>query len=153
MPDGVAATCEMIVAVLHLALAFTARHPLEDGGCSLTTTLPALLLRLEGAAVLVAATLLYWEHGGSWLLFALLFVAPDLSMIGYLAGPRVGAAVYNLFHTVTLPVVLAVVGLVGDQGWAVSVGLVWLAHLDLDRLVGYGLKSPEGFKKTHLARV
>lgn len=115
--------------------------------------LPASLLRLEGATVLAAAILLYWEQGGSWLLFAVLLFAPDLSMVGYLAGPRVGATIYNLFHTLALPLAAAVVGLLTDQGWAVSVGLIWLAHIGLDRLVGYGLKYPEGFKETHLGRV
>lgn len=116
-------------------------------------TSPAHLLKIEGAAVLTSALLLYWEQGNSWLLFVLLLFAPDLSMIGYLSGSRLGAATYNLFHTVTLPVVAAVVGLLVDQGWAVSVGLTWLAHIGLDRLIGYGLKYPESFKETHLARV
>lgn len=116
-------------------------------------SLPALLLRLEGAVLLVAAVLLYREHDASWLLFALLLFAPDLSMLGYLTGPRIGAIVYNIAHTTVLPIGLGVAGILGGSDLAVSLGLVWLAHIGLDRAIGYGLKYPDAFKATHLARV
>ena len=114
---------------------------------------PGVLLRLEGAAILVAATALYWHSGDSWWLFALLLFAPDLSMVGYLAGPRIGAMTYNLIHTLTLAVACAALGVLLDQEWVSAVGLIWLAHIGLDRSIGYGLKYPTGFKETHLARV
>ncbi len=116
-------------------------------------SLPALLLRLEGAVLLVAAVLLYREHDASWLLFALLLFAPDLSMLGYLTGPRIGAIAYNIAHTTVLPIGLGVAGILGGSDLAVSLGLVWLAHIGLDRAIGYGLKYPDAFKATHLARV
>lgn len=116
-------------------------------------SLPAILLRIEGIILLAAATVLYWEQGGTWLLFALAFFAPDLAMLGYLAGPRIGAITYNAFHTLTLAVSVYVFGIVADQQWTISIGLIWLAHIGFDRLLGYGLKYPEGFKVTHLARV
>lgn len=119
----------------------------------MTMTLPALLLRLEGAALLVGAVLLYREHGDAWWLFALLILAPDLSMLGYAGGQRAGAIAYNIAHTTVLAVALAVTGVLAGEGWAVSFGLIWLAHIGLDRMIGYGLKYPEGFKETHLARV
>ncbi len=116
-------------------------------------SLPALLLRLEGAVLLVAAVLLYREPDASWLLFALLLFAPDLSMLGYLTGPRIGAIVYNIAHTTVLPSGLGVAGILGGSDLAVSLGLVSLAHIGLDRAIGYGLKYPDAFKATHLARV
>ncbi len=64
---------------------------------------PAVLVRLEGLAVFALAITLYAWTGGSWVIFLLLFLAPDLSMLGYLAGPRGGAATYNLVHTYTTP--------------------------------------------------
>jgi hypothetical protein len=131
----------------------TVRTPDPSEVHSMRMSMPAVLLRLEGAALLAGALLLYREHGASWLLFALLLLAPDLSMLGYLAGLRVGATVYNAAHTTVPAIALAAVGLLTDQDVATSVGLVWLAHIGLDRLVGYGLKYPEGFKETHLARV
>jgi hypothetical protein len=116
-------------------------------------SLPALLLRLEGAALVAAAVLLYREHGASWLLFALLLLAPDLSMLGYLAGTRIGAMVYNIAHTTVLPIALVVTGVLTGSDLAISLGLIWLAHIGLDRAIGYGLKYPEAFNSTHLARV
>jgi hypothetical protein len=114
---------------------------------------PAVLLRVEGAVLLVLGVLLYWLNGGSWVLFGLLFLAPDLSMLGYVVGTRVGAGVYNVLHTYALPAALAAYGLVGGSTVAVSVALIWLAHLGMDRMLGYGLKYPSGFKDTHLGRL
>lgn len=97
--------------------------------------------------------LLYWLNGGSWILFVLLLLAPDLSMLGYLAGSRIGAAIYNAFHTYALPVILAAYGLLEGSSLAVSMALIWLAHIGVDRLLGYGLKYASGFTDTHLDRV
>jgi hypothetical protein len=118
-----------------------------------TRNLPGILLRLEGAALLAAAVLLYREHDASWLLFAVLLFAPDLSMLGYLAGTRIGAVAYNIAHTTALPLALGVAGVLAGSDLAVALGLIWIAHIGLDRTIGYGLKYPEGFKETHLARV
>ena len=120
---------------------------------SLMLTRPAVMLRTEGAAMLVGSVLLYWTTGGSWWLFALLLLAPDVSMVGYLAGPSIGAATYNAFHSYPLLAVLGLVGLLAGEPLAVSVALVWFAHIGMDRLMGYGLKYPTGFKNTHLQRV
>jgi Domain of unknown function (DUF4260) len=68
---------------------------------------PLVLLRLEGAAVLVAATFAYATLGGRWALFAALFLVPDLSMLGYLGGRRLGAACYNAAHSYLGPAALA----------------------------------------------
>ncbi len=103
---------------------------------------PTVLLRVEGGVLLALGVLLYWLDGGSWLLFALLFLAPDLSALGYLGGRRVGAAAYNVFHTYAGPVLLAAYGLLGGGQMAISVALIWSAHIAMDRLLGYWLKSP-----------
>jgi len=103
--------------------------------------------------VLVAAIFVYAVVGGSWLLFAVLILAPDLSMAGYAAGPRIGAAVYNLFHTVVGPVLLAFGAYLELAGWMLPVALIWLAHIAADRMLGYGLKLPTGFRDTHLGRI
>ena len=123
----------------------------EVQGAPKTMTLPAILLRLEGAALLVAAVVLYREHGASWLLFAVLLLAPDLSMLGYLAGPRIGAAIYNVAHSYVGPLVLAAAML--SLGAGVTLALVWAAHIGFDRALGYGLKYPTRFQDTHLARI
>jgi hypothetical protein len=80
-------------------------------------------------------------------------LVPDLSFGGYLAGPRVGAWAYNSLHTTVGPIALAIVGVLADRDWCVQLALIWLAHIGLDRLLGYGLKYPTAFKDTHLQRV
>ena len=114
---------------------------------------PATLLRVEGVALLALSVLLYWVNGGSWLLFGLLLLAPDLSMLGYLAGPKVGAAIYNAFHTYAMPAVVGALGMIFASPVAMAVALIWFAHIGVDRTVGYGLKYPTSFKDTHLQRV
>lgn len=115
--------------------------------------LPRVLLRVEGAAVAIAAIALYFHAGYPWWLLAALVLAPDLSLVGYLAGPVGGAVAYDAAHTYALPVVLAAIGVLADAEVAAQVGLIWLAHIGVDRAIGYGLKYPTGFKDTHLQRV
>jgi hypothetical protein len=135
-------------------------------------TTPRTLLRAEGLAAFLAATGAYLALGGSPWLFLLLALAPDLSMLGYLAGPRIGSRVYNAAHTTLAPAVLAAVGIAAGGLAGLSVGVsfvgpvvpavdsaslaillafVWLAHIGIDRAVGYGLKYPAGFDETHLS--
>ena len=114
---------------------------------------PASLLRAEGVALLALSVMLYRVNGGSWLLFGVLLLAPDLSMLGYLAGPKVGAAIYNAFHTYAMPAVVGALGMIFASPVAIAVALIWFAHIGMDRTVGYGLKYPTSFKDTHLERV
>lgn len=114
---------------------------------------PRLLLRAEGAALLVIALALYVHIGASWWLFAFLILAPDLSMLGYLAGGRVGAMTYNALHTTLGPIALVGVGGLGSSSIAVAVGVIWLAHVGADRMLGYGLKYAAGFGETHLGEI
>jgi hypothetical protein len=115
---------------------------------------PRVLLRLEGGGVLIAATLAYFVVvGGDWRWFALLFFAPDLSFLGYLAGPAVGAVAYNVVHTYALPLALGIVGHALGADVAVQGALIWAAQIGFDRLLGYGLKYPTAFADTHLGRI
>lgn len=115
---------------------------------------PRALLRLEGAVVLLAALAAYAHLGGSWGWFAALFLVPDLTLLGYLAGPRVGAALYNAGHSYLAPALLAAVALaVTGPGVALSGALIWVAHIGFDRMAGYGLKYGGRFADTHLGVV
>jgi hypothetical protein len=114
---------------------------------------PRLLLRLEGAALTAAALFLYARAGGGWGFFALLFLAPDLSMLFYLAGPRVGAVAYNCAHVTFVPLVVGVVGAMFGQSLLIQLALIHLAHIGLDRALGFGLKYPTAFADTHLGRI
>lgn len=114
---------------------------------------PAVLLRLEGLALFAGALALYFEAGFGWLALVALILAPDVSFVGYLAGPRVGAASYNAAHTTVWPIALGATGVLVDSNTLAQAALIWLAHVGVDRLLGYGLKYPTAFKDTHLQRV
>jgi hypothetical protein len=114
---------------------------------------PVALQRIEGGVLFALSLLLYWKSAGSWLLYIVLILAPDLFMVGYVRGPRIGAAAYNLGHTWLLPGILAAVGILGGAHLAIDIALIWLGHIGADRLLGYGLKLPTAFQDTHLGRI
>ncbi|MBO6575107.1 MAG: DUF4260 domain-containing protein [Rhodothermales bacterium] len=108
-------------------------------------------LRLEGLVALAIAVVLYADSGSSWLMFALLLLTPDLSMLGYLRNPRTGAILYNVGHSYTTVVLFWAVGSSLEWSLADPLALIWVAHIGLDRILGYGLKSSDAFKNTHLS--
>lgn len=110
-----------------------------------------ILLRLEGVAALVLACGLYARLGASWGWFAALFLAPDLSMVGYARGPRAGARLYNAAHTYLVPLAIGLLAWSQERRRAEALCLIWIAHIGFDRALGYGLKLPAGFKQTHLS--
>lgn len=101
----------------------------------------------------VAAFAFYGSTGVSWWLFAALILAPDVSMLGYLAGRRIGAIAYNAFHILIVPLLLLLFGHLSGHVVAIAVALIWIAHIAIDRALGYGLKLPSGFQDTHLGRI
>ncbi len=111
------------------------------------------LLRAEGMAEFLLLILLYERVGGPWWLFAMLFLTPDLSFLAYLAGARVGAVAYNAVHAVVAPALLGAAALVVGWPLGVSLALIWAAHIQIDRALGYGLKYASGFGDTHLGRI
>lgn len=112
---------------------------------------PRTVLRVEGLAVPVIALGAYLSLDGPIWLLAVLALAPDLSMIGYLSGPRFGSLSYNIVHTYTLPLALGSLGIWADNRLALLIGLIWAGHIGMDRLAGYGLKFESGFTDTHLS--
>lgn len=115
-----------------------------------TLSTPLTLLRLEGAALLIAVTVAYAFAGASWWLYALLLLAPDLFALGYLGGPRLGAGLYNLGHHHVWGLALVLTGLIAGAPLPLALGLIWLAHIGLDRALGYGFKYPDRPSRTHL---
>jgi hypothetical protein len=111
------------------------------------------MLRLEGLALFTGMTLLYAVWGGSWWIYAILFLVPDLSFAGYLAGPRAGAIVYNAAHSYMAPMTLMVTGFAIEAPLVLSIAMIWLAHIGIDRALGYGMKYVTGFGFTHLGRI
>jgi hypothetical protein len=109
-----------------------------------------ILLRLEGLAVGAISAALYARTGASWWLFAALWLTPDLSILGYFAGPCRGSRVYNAAHTYALPITLAVCALLFHANALLPFALIWVNHIGIDRMMGYGLKFADGFDWTHL---
>lgn len=115
--------------------------------------LPRVLLRLEGLVLFGCAIALYVREDYSILALVVLFLAPDLSFVGLAGGPRVGAVAYDAAHTYVGPILLASVSAIVEWDTGVMLGLIWLAHIGIDRAIGYGLRYPDAFRDTHLQRV
>lgn len=111
------------------------------------------VLRIEGLLVLLAALFLYARHGAGWGVFAIFFLAPDLSFLGYLAGSRIGALCYNAAHSYIGAIACFVLGAAIASPAFTAAALIWCAHVGFDRALGYGLKYAQGFGCTHLGRI
>lgn len=111
------------------------------------------LLKLEELAQLLLAVLVFAHLPFAWWVLPATFLLPDLSMLGYLAGPRVGAASYNLAHHKALAIAVGLAGWLLGVPVLVLAGTILLFHSAFDRLLGYGLKYSTGFQDTHLGRV
>ena len=86
----------------------------------------------------------------SWWVYLLLLIGPDISFVGYTAGNKVGAVCYNLFHHKGIAVAVFATGFILGDEWMQIIGIILFGHSSMDRMFGYGLKLPDGFKHTHL---
>ncbi|MDT7547991.1 MAG: hypothetical protein QOE84_385 [Actinomycetota bacterium] len=116
--------------------------------------LPLRILRSEGLVLFAAALAAYFTELDEpfWLVPLLLF-APDLFMVGYARSTRTGAAFYNFAHSYPAPALLGAVAVATSNHLWQAVALVWLAHIGMDRALGYGLKYDDSFKHTHLGSI
>src|SRR4030081_504534 len=111
------------------------------------------LLRLEGLPLFAGRTFLSPVWDGWWGVYAILFRAPDLSFAASLAGPRIGAIVYNAAHSYMAPIALMTAGFALSSPLVLSIAMIWLGHIGIDPALGYGLKYGKGFTFTHLGRI
>lgn len=111
--------------------------------------------RFEGGIIFLSGLVIYWQYADlmPWWMALLVFFAPDLSFSGYAFSARIGSFVYNTVHVYALGGALMALGLFYANTMLVGLGALWFAHSGFDRLLGYGLKSPEGFSFTHLGRI
>jgi len=116
-------------------------------------SLPAALIKLENVAFFVSAAAAFYRLEGSLLLLPVLFLTPDLSMLGYLINPNAGSKIYNSVHTYTVPIIVAALALLAGSVIGVQIALIWIMHIAFDRIMGYGLKYATAFKDTHLQRI
>jgi hypothetical protein len=110
-------------------------------------------LRLEGLAAFIAGLAVYGWLGAPWLLVIPLLLLPDVSAIGYLRGPRLGAFTYNVVHNWAAGLAVLGLGLALDATPVTILGAILIAHVGMDRTVGYGLKLSSSFHDTHLGRM
>jgi hypothetical protein len=129
------------------------RHRPHGGGGNAVSGIVGIILRAEYLAILVTGFVLWVAQGGSviWVLPALL--APDLSVIGYLAGPRIGAIMYNSVHNLVVALAALGIGFLAASQPLVLAGAILVAHIGMDRTSGFGLKYPTAFGDTHLGRI
>lgn len=111
------------------------------------------LSHLEGLVFFLVALYLYAENLGNWWIFVALLFLPDIAMVGYFKDKRMGAIIYNIMHNYVLAVVLIAIGSWIQNNIVLLAGIVLLAHVGLDRALGYGMKYATNFKDTHLQRV
>lgn len=111
------------------------------------------VLRTEGLVLLILALLLYVKLEFSWLIFAIYFLVPDLSFLGYIFNKKIGAISYNCAHTLIGALFVLGVGFFAELEVFKVAGLIWVAHVGFDRALGYGLKYQQGFGFTHLGLI
>lgn len=111
--------------------------------------------RFEGFIIFAIGLVLcwHWNETIAWWGAFLIFFAPDLSFLGYAFGPKTGAVCYNAAHIYAFGGAILAIGLIMSSPLFLILGALWLAHSGFDRMLGYGLKSPEGFAFTHLGRI
>ena len=108
------------------------------------------IIQLEEAAMFGLSIYFLNSADAEWWWYLLLILGPDISMLGYAAGDRTGAVVYNLFHHKGVAVAVFMAGIFAPHLLLQVIGVVLFGHSSMDRMFGYGLKTAKGFKYTHL---
>lgn len=108
------------------------------------------IIKLEEAAMLGLSIYVLSSFNAEWWWYLILIFGPDISMLGYLGRNKVGAACYNLFHHKGVAVAVFIAGILIPHFLIQIIGIVLFGHSSMDRMFGYGLKTEEGFKYTHL---
>ncbi|OYQ38510.1 hypothetical protein CHU92_04930 [Flavobacterium cyanobacteriorum] len=111
------------------------------------------LIKLEEAAMFALGIYLFSLLHYQWWWFAALILAPDIGMLGYIAGNKAGAWSYNLFHHTGVAVLIYLLGIYAGAEPVKLIGIILFSHSAMDRMMGYGLKYEKGFKFTHLGEI
>ncbi len=127
-------------------------NPTTDAKFSLSQ--PRLFAHLNGLALFAGSILAYGIISGEWVAFILLLLVPDIAMLGYALNTKVGAWVYNIGHSYGLAIALMVAGFALDQTTIISLGIILMAHIGMDQMMGYGYKYADAeFADTHMKRI
>jgi hypothetical protein len=108
------------------------------------------------AALLAAAVYVLVDQGTGWWQFFAFGAAPDLALfLGIGTGLEKGqlhpraVPLYNALHRFAGPVALAVVVVAASLPTGYLVGAIaWGLHIAVDRVAGYGLRTPDGFQRS-----
>lgn len=111
------------------------------------------IIKLEELGMFLLSILLFAQLDFAWWWFPLLLLAPDISMIGYVFNPRIGAYLYNIFHHKGIAIVVFGIGFLAEIQLLMLAGIILFGHASLDRIFGYGLKFTDAFKNTHLGPI
>lgn len=111
------------------------------------------ITKLEGIVVFLFCLYFYNQLESSWLMFVLLWIVPDVSMVGYLKNSKLGAMTYNLAHNFIASLLLVALGIFLENSIIISLGIIWTSHVALDRFLGFGLKYENSFKETHVQKL
>lgn len=119
-----------------------------------TISQPRIFGHINGLAIFIGAIVAYGVYSGDWLAFIVLLLAPDFSMLGYMANSTIGAWMYNIVHSYALAIVVIIAGYALGIGLLISLGLILLAHIGMDQTFGYGYKYADAeFSDTHMKRI
>lgn len=112
------------------------------------------ILKLEGLFVLLISIYFYFFNlQFSWIIFILLLLLPDLSMLGYLINNKIGAIGYNFFHTYSISLIILLLSVLFPSDILLMIGLTWVSHIGMDKMFGLGLKYPTTFQDTHFRHI
>ncbi len=111
------------------------------------------VIKLEELAMWLACVYVFYLLQVNWWWYALILLGPDISMLGYLGGNKVGGILYNLFHHKGIAIAIIILSLVMENELILYIGITLFGHSSMDRVMGYGLKLKEGFKFTHLGEI
>lgn len=111
------------------------------------------ILKLEELGMFLACVYTLYVFDAAWWVYPILLLGPDVSMLGYAAGDKVGAWCYNFFHHKGIAVIVLLIGVYTSMDAYFFAGLILLGHASMDRVAGYGLKYENGFKFTHLGEI
>ena len=125
------------------------KEPLKSKRLSRTR----MFLILESIVIFIGALLIYLFLSGNWIIFLVLLFAPDIFIVGYLKNSRIGSIIYNIGHIYVWSIILIVIGILIDLNLLILFSLIWIAHISMDRAMGYGLKYPSDFKDTHMQKI
>jgi len=115
---------------------------------------PRLFSHLNGLALFIGSIVAYGIFSGDWLAFILLLLVPDLGMLGYMINQRIGAWIYNIVHSYPLAIAIMMAGYALGMNSIISIGLILMAHIGMDQMVGYGYKYADAeFSETHYKRI